>query len=197
MSCFHSPLGLRAKLSSPDRRVDTVPLVTVLLVAVLFTLTGSSFLFPPGLTVSMGREAESTAAPTLSLNLPRSGTLAPLPGTRVSAVLTAPVSQTFTAKSDALVIFNGRIFPQTDKALRLALAAEAKRLAAEAPQTAENKKSPTRPPPLILLLKMDASVTMQRFFQLCGYASEAGFSHVQIAAEDETRNIYPLPATAP
>ncbi|MDR2430029.1 MAG: hypothetical protein LBD14_03900 [Puniceicoccales bacterium] len=192
MSSFHSPLGLHARLSPPDRRVDSVPLVTVLLVAVLFTLTGSTFLLPPGLTVAMNKEEGNASATALSLTLPRSGSLAPLPGVRAGAVLTAPVSQTLTAKSDALVIFNGRIFPQTDKALRHALGVEARRLAAEAPQAGEGKTAPATP--IILLLKMDASVSMQRFFQLCAYASEAGFSHVQIAAEDGPGNTHPFVA---
>jgi biopolymer transport protein ExbD len=134
-------------------------LATVLLIALLLSLAGSRFIYAPGLTVSLHNNLSAATPRHDSLNLPRStGRLA---GAMTGATLIVPM---LTARSDAMVFFNGRMFSTTDASLRQAM-----RNAAE--------KSP------VLLLKMDNSVTMDRYFLLCDYAREAGFAQVQIAGE--------------
>ncbi len=78
------PLGLESRLTPPDRGLDFVPLLNVLLLGLLFSLLGSRFVFPPG----------------MSVELPRS-TQAALPGLPAVAVL--------TARSDNVFLYNGRI----------------------------------------------------------------------------------------
>ncbi|MDR2863922.1 MAG: hypothetical protein LBV54_08680 [Puniceicoccales bacterium] len=185
MNSFHSPLGLRARLQDPETRADALPLVTVLLLAILFTLAGSRFIYAPGLTMALG------AAPD-ALEMPRSAT--PLPGEMTHATLIAPKATNaaadfpahmLTATSDTLVFFNGMPFARLDSALQQAMANAVSKAKEEAAQRVpEGEKIPSAP--VILLLKIDRSVTMQRFFQLSDYAREAGFSHVQVASEDRS-----------
>ncbi|MDR2844816.1 MAG: biopolymer transporter ExbD [Puniceicoccales bacterium] len=169
---LHSPLGLRERLPVPETRVDTLPMITVLLIAILLPLAGSAFIYAPGLTVALTDEVEGdagaavTALPS-SLQLPRS-TQGQQTGVRTQATLTVPM---LTAKSDTRVIFNGRFYVSSDPALQRALADAAQRAVA-ANQTP------------VLLLKADQSLMLGSYNALCDYAVEAGFKYVQIARED-------------
>ncbi len=45
------PLGLAQVLTPPDRRLDAAPLFDVLLIAAMFFILGSRFIFAPGLSI--------------------------------------------------------------------------------------------------------------------------------------------------
>jgi biopolymer transport protein ExbD len=169
-SSIHSPLGLVDRLHPPDTRLDALPLFTVLLIAIMLSFASSRFIYAPGLTVSLHNNSVATVGPhTNSLNLPRSNVR--LSGEMTGATLVVPM---LTARSDTMVFFNGRMFSATDLALRRAMA------------KAAEKSS-------VLLLKMDRSVTMDRYFVLCDYAREAGFAKIQIAGESNAVHRSPLP----
>jgi biopolymer transport protein ExbD len=154
--------------------MDALPLVGVLLLALLLGLAASRFIFAPGLTVDLTAAAvaaangDTTAAPA-TLELPRSPTA--LQGVPTDATLTVPAARPvlLSAHSNTMVFFEGRMFPEKDSSLRAALA-----------KTVQKSKSETP----TLLVRMDGSVTMRRFFQLKSYAEEAGFVKIQIAGED-------------
>lgn len=63
------PLGLHQALTVPDKRLDAVPLFDVLLIAIMFLLLGSRFVFAPGLTVELPtlRSQESAGVPTVDV----------------------------------------------------------------------------------------------------------------------------------
>lgn len=160
MHPFHSPLGLRNRVPVPDTRMDTLPLVTVLLLAIILSLAGSRFLYSPGLTMALDHStdpAHPLQLPTV-LPLPVSSH-SPLPGAVTDATLTV-----FSAKSDNLFIFEGHIYTFADEQLKRDL------------QTAAHR-SP------VLLLKADRSLSLQTLFRLTDLAREAGFKQVQIAGE--------------
>ncbi len=160
MHPFHSPIGLRKRVPTPDTRMDTLPLVTVLLLAIVLSLAGSRFLYSPGLTMVL----DHSTNPSVPLQLPSSlplpvSSIAPLPGTATDATLTV-----FSAKADNLFIFEGHIYTLADEQLKRDLQTVARR-------------SP------VLLLKADRSLSLQTLFRLTDLAREAGFKQVQIAGE--------------
>ena len=90
-----SPLNLRERLrGKTDARLETIPLFNVLLVVVLLTLTGSSFIFAPGIAVALDGSAagtETAAGASAGIVLPRAEI--PLVGAETSAVLTQRVGR--------------------------------------------------------------------------------------------------------
>jgi biopolymer transport protein ExbD len=151
-----SPLGLTRHLRRPDVRLEPVPWLNVLLVGWLLSLLGSRFVYAPGLAVDLGHVSGTLPQ---QLNLPVvSGS--PLPGLPANAVLTV-----LTVKGDDLFIFEGRIYDLES------FRAELRR-----------HPLPASRAPTILLLKMDQSVSMQTFMEICALARAAGFSTVQVAA---------------
>ncbi|MGA2053277.1 MAG: hypothetical protein ABSH19_08200, partial [Opitutales bacterium] len=102
------------------------------------------------------------------LNLPTvSG--APLPGSPADATLTV-----LTAKQNNLFIFEGRIY--------------------DLPSLRAELLQHHRPPgsaPAVLLLKAGRNVTVQTLLEICTLARAAGFSTVQIAAEESQSGAIP------
>ncbi|MDR2982507.1 MAG: hypothetical protein LBV12_09710 [Puniceicoccales bacterium] len=157
MAFFHSPLGLRHRIQAPDTRIDAMPLVTCLLLAVILTLAGSRFIYSPGLTVDLGNEdGKIEGSIPMTLNLPQSRL--PLAGIQTGATLTV-----LTAKSGNMLIFEGRIYSLDDK-LKGSLEEAA-------------KESP------VLLLKADRSIGPQTLWNILDFAMEAGFKKIQLAGE--------------
>jgi biopolymer transport protein ExbD len=153
-----SPLGLTRHVRRPDLRLEVVPWLNVLLVAWLLSLLGSRFVYAPGLAVDLGHGSSplpvQLVLPTLSGG--------PLPGSPADAVLTV-----LTAKQDKLFIFEGRIYDLNG--LRTVL---------------RNHRHSAAGGPSVLLLKAGQDVNMQTFLEICTLARTAGFSSVQIAAEE-------------
>jgi len=93
------PFRLRERFHEKlDAKIDAVPLFNVLLIAVLFLMTGSSFIFSPGVSVSL----DGGNAPSLPI------ASVPLSGAESSSVL--------TVKSDAIFILDGRIYESVEAA---------------------------------------------------------------------------------
>jgi biopolymer transport protein ExbD len=143
-------------------------LVSALLLAMLLSMAGSRFLFAPGISVEL-RNPAAGDLPSLAPVLPRANSV--LPGVPTSATLTVPAPRPFllSAHSETMVFFEGAMFSLGDASLRAAMARALRNSGAAEPT---------------LLLKMDGSVSMNRFFQLKAHAEEAGFVRIQIAGED-------------
>lgn len=167
---FYSPLGLRASQSKPGTRLDAVPLVTVLLIAVLFTLLESRFIYAPGLTVSLTGTNNKPKAPLLP-HIAQS----PGPGAMTQATLV------LTAMPE-VVLFNKQLFGGTNNLeLRNALAQAA--VKARETAEAEAKATQSQRRPIVILFIFDSSVKWERIAELSTFASEAGFEEVLLAKE--------------
>lgn len=153
-----SPLNLRERLrGKTDARLEAIPLFNVLLVVVLLTLTGSSFIFAPGLAVALDGDAAGTAsAPGTSAGivLPRADI--PLAGAETAAVL--------TVKSDKMFIYAGHIYEELEDVFARM----------EAPEAGTRGT---------LLVKLDRAVSVQGLFKIAELAGKAGFGALQVAGE--------------
>lgn len=157
-SPFHLKERLREQL---DSRIDAVPLFNVLLIAVLLTLTGSRFIFAPGVPLVLSGDASAAVPPknapaAAGMRLPYAGTL--LRGEETSSVL--------TVKSDSMFIFDGHIYDDLEEAFASKIA----------PAAAEPRGG-------VLLVKLDRAVSVQGLFRIAELAGKAGFSSLQIAGE--------------
>ena len=145
-----------------EARLEAVPLFNVLLIAVLFTLTSSRFVFAPGLPLGLEGDGTGGFSKTVSgggpeLVLPETQTV--LPGVETSFVL--------TVKSDSMFVFDGHIYESledvfSEKNLRLL--------------DADVRGG-------ILLVKLDRAVSVQGLFKIAELAGKVGFASLQIAGE--------------
>lgn len=152
-----SPLRLRERLREKlEARIEAIPLFNVLLVAVLLTLTGSSFIFAPGIAVALGDggSSETTVDDAARLVLP--GAQIPLAGAATSSVL--------TVKSDKMFIYSGHIYDDLEDVFARM----------EAPESGSRGT---------LLLKLDRAVSVQGLFRIAELAGKAGFDALQVAGE--------------
>lgn len=144
-----------------EARLESVPLFNVLLIAVLLMLTGSRFVFAPGLPIALSPDASGEFSKTVSggtpeLVLPETATV--LPGVATSSVL--------TVKSDSMFVFDGHIYDRLEDVF-----SEKNRLLVERESNG------------ILLVKLDRAVSVQGLFKIAELAGKAGFSSLQIAGE--------------
>jgi biopolymer transport protein ExbD len=159
MSSLTDPLDLQSRLTPPDKRLDPVPLLDILLIAVLMISLSSRFLYAPGLTIDL--EGNTPGQPAWTLDLP-TASQGIMPGQPTTATLTVAV---LTARQENMFLFDGQIhtLPSLQATLR----------AAGGTQRYQNG---------VLLLKLDRAVSTQTFLTLCELAQEAGFSRIQLAA---------------
>lgn len=152
-----SPFRLRERLRERlDARIEAVPLFNVLLIVVLLTLTGSRFIFAPGVPVVLDDGDAASVAGTPAMRLPRSGV--PLRGAETSSVL--------TVKSDAMFIFDGHIYENLEEVF-----------------STKSSSAPAAGTRGVLLIKLDRAVSVQGLFRIAELAGKAGFSSLQIAGE--------------
>lgn len=162
MNSLTDPLDLQGRLTPPDRRLDPVPLLDVILIALLLFGLSSHFIYAPGLTVDVKGEAGEQPVYTLDLPVAEQDRL---PGQPVASTVTVGV---LTARQENMFLFDGQIHTLTS--LKGAM-------------QASNRAG--RYDGAVLLLKMDRSVSIQTFLTLSEYAALAGFSRVQLAAGHE------------
>lgn len=99
-----SPLNLRARLKKPSAHlVDTLSLLSVILVAAMLYTMNSTYIFAPGLTLELSEDGSGED----SYVLPTSE--AALPG--------VPVNGVFTMRNDHQFLFEGQIFRTVKDAL--------------------------------------------------------------------------------
>jgi len=187
---FCSPLGLARQIPVPNARMDALPLASVLLITLLMALAGARFIYEPGIAIALDDDANATGADKTSLtaaasagNAANTGTADSNAGNALGIAATAPstfalprsssaalpgmpggASLVLTTRAD-LAFFNGRRYRMDGRELRDAL----RTAALESP---------------VLLLKLDKAVTIDRLVLLLDAARDAGFLHVNLAAED-------------
>jgi len=163
MSRLSTPLDLQAQLRPPPRRFNAAALADVVIIAVFFSLLGSRFLTPPGVSIDLPTSAiaeETGIAPAASLTV--SGT-----GLDTDAADLPDVS-VVTLRQSQLAIFEGDItsVEKLEPQMRAFLEA----------------RQPAHP---VLLLKASEDVSVQTLLQVMEAAQAAGFKQVRIAARME------------
>ena len=153
MTSLTAPLNFRALLrSAPSGFFDSVPFFDAVLIALFLTLNVSTFVLAPGSRI----------------DLPRSGSLQPLPGRGVAVL---------TVERNGLLFFAGKkvtVSGLEDHFSRFVLEKQTSALAAA-------KES------LTLLVKADKTIPAADLFMIMDKARQAGFAHVHLSAEPVDR----------
>jgi biopolymer transport protein ExbD len=152
---MRTPLGVLEKVRPAQQGLDFVPLALALVCAALTFVLSSEFVYAPGMYVGFDNRP---AAVSPSLKTPKlvSGDLA-----RTSLTVTL-----VSARGTGVFVVAGRVVD------RDGLGAELRRVAAAG--------GSARP----VLVKADASLTMQSFLEVCELARNAGFPGVLVAADE-------------
>ena len=138
---YTKPLGLTAHLERPSVKLDAVPILDLMVIALLFGLLFTRFVMVPGMQVDL---------PDSEMQMPAS---------------TRPVS-VLTIGNRGMLLFDGVVF--------------------EMDTIGRGFESHIREKvddEVVLLVKTEGSMELQRFLALCRMAEEAGFVQVQIAGE--------------
>lgn len=151
---MRTPLGVLAKVRPAQSGVDFVPLALALTCAALLYALSAEFVFAPGLYVGFDQRNPAVS----SLATP---TLARPDLARTSLTVTL-----VSARGTGVFVVAGRVVD------RGGLDAELRRVAAAG--------GSNRP----VLIKADASLTMQTFLDVCAIARQAGFPGVMVAADE-------------
>jgi biopolymer transport protein ExbD len=143
------------KVRPAERGLDFAPLALALVCAALTYVLSAEFVFAPGMYVGFDQRPGAVAS---TLATPR--TSAPdLARTSLTVTLVS-------ARGTGVFVVAGRVVDRTG------LGAELRRVAASG--------GSARP----VLIKADASLTMQTFLEVCELARQAGFPGVLVAADE-------------
>lgn len=152
---MRTPLGILEKVRPVERGVDFLPLALALTCAALVAVLASHFVYAPGMYVGFD---ERLAATTRNLTTPK---------TNVGDMArTATTVTLISARGTGVFVVAGRVVDRDGLDLEL------RRVAA--------KGGSSRP----VLIKADASLTMQSFLEVCELARKAGFPGVLVAADE-------------
>jgi len=152
---MRTPLGVLEKVRPAERGLDFAPLALALVCAALTYVLSAEFVFAPGMYVGFDQRPGAVAS---ALATPR--TSAPdLARTSLTVTLVS-------ARGTGVFVVAGRVVDRTG------LGAELRRVAASG--------GSARP----VLVKADASLTMQMFLEVCELARQAGFPGVLVAADE-------------
>ncbi|MEN9653418.1 MAG: hypothetical protein RL303_1138 [Verrucomicrobiota bacterium] len=151
---MRTPLGVLAKVRPAQSGLDFIPLALALTCAALLYALSAEFVFAPGLYVGFDQRNPAVS----SLATP---TL-----TRPDLARTSLTVTLVSARGTGVFVVAGRVVD------RGGLDAELRRVAAAG--------GSNRP----VLIKADASLTMQTFLDVCALARQAGFPGVMVAADE-------------
>ncbi len=152
---MRTPLGVLEKVRPPEQGLDFVPLALALVCAALTYVLSAEFIFAPGMYVGFD-ERPGAVASTLQTPKLAAGDMA-----RTALTVTL-----VSARGAGVYVVAGRVVD------REGLDLELRRVAA--------KGGAARP----VLIKADASLTMQSFLEVCELARKAGFPGVLVAADE-------------
>ena len=152
---MRTPLGVLEKVRPAERGLDFVPLALALVCAALTYVLSAEFVFAPGMYVGFD-DRGGAVSPTMKTPRLAAGDMA-----RTSLTLTVTL---VSARGDDE--HAGRVVDRDGLDLEL------RRVAA--------KGGSSRP----VLIKADASLTMQSFLEVCELARKAGFPGVLVAADE-------------
>ena len=151
---MRTPLGVLEKVRPAEQGLDFVPLALALVCAALTYVLSAEFVFAPGMYVGFD-DRPGAVSPSLKTPKLTTGDLA-----RTSLTVTL-----VSARGTGVFVVAGRVVD------REGLNAELRRVAAAG--------GSARP----VLIKADASLTMQGFLEVCELARGAGFPGVLVAAD--------------
>jgi biopolymer transport protein ExbD len=152
---MRTPLGVLEKVRPAERGMDFAPLALALACAALTYVLSAEFVFAPGMYVGFDQRPGAVSS---ALVTPR--TKAPdLARTSLTVTLVS-------ARGTGVFVVAGRVVD------RIGLDRELNRVAASG--------GSARP----VLIKADASLTMQMFLEVCELARQAGFPGVLVAADE-------------
>jgi biopolymer transport protein ExbD len=152
---MRTPLGVLQKVRPAERGLDFAPLALALACAALTYVLTAEFIFAPGLYVGFDQRPGAVSP---ALETPRTAT----PDLARTSLTVTLVS----ARGTGVYVVAGRVVD------RAGLSAELRRVAASG--------GSARP----VLIKADASLTMQMFLEVCELARQAGFPGVLVAADE-------------
>lgn len=141
VNAFTKPLGLTTYLKRPVVKLDAVPVLDLMVIALLFGLLFTRFVMVPGMQVDLP-DAEMQMQPS-----------------------TRPVS-VLTIGNREMLLFDGVVFEMDT--------------IQQGFETHIREKARDE---VVLLVKTEGSMDLQRFLTLCRMAQQAGFVQVQIAGE--------------
>jgi biopolymer transport protein ExbD len=151
---MRTPLGVLAKVRPAEHGIGFTPLALALACAALLYALSAEFVFAPGLYVGFDQRNPAVAS-LVTPTLPRPD----LARTSLTVTLVS-------ARGTGMFVVAGRVVD------RGGLDAELRRVAAAG--------GSNRP----VLVKADASLTMQTFLDVCALARQAGFPGVMVAADE-------------
>lgn len=152
---MRTPLGVLEKVRPAELGLDFVPLALALVCAALTYVLSAEFVFAPGMYVGFDARA-GAVSPTLKTPKLAAGDMA----------RTAQTVTLVSARGAGVFVVAGRVVDRDGLELEL------RRVAA--------KGGSARP----VLIKADASLTMQGFLEVCELARKAGFPGVLVAADE-------------
>lgn len=152
---MRTPLGVLEKVRPAEQGLDFVPLALALVCAALTYAFSAEFVFAPGMYVGFN-DRPGAVSPTLKTPKLATGDMA---RTSLSVTLVS-------ARGTSVFIVAGRVVT------REGLEQELRRVFA--------KGGSSRP----ILIKADASLTMQSFLDVCELARKVGFPGVLVAADE-------------
>jgi biopolymer transport protein ExbD len=152
---MRTPLGVLEKVRPAERGMDFAPLALALACAALTYVLSAEFVFAPGMYVGFDQRPGAVSS---ALVTPRTKT----PDLARTSLTVTLVS----ARGTGVFVVAGRVVD------RIGLDRELNRVAASG--------GSARP----VLIKADASLTMQMFLEVCELARQAGFPGVLVAADE-------------
>ncbi len=152
---MRTPLGVLEKVRPTEKGIDYIPLALALVCAGLVSALASDFVYSPGMYVGFDQRQVSVSR---NLKTPKS-TIGDMARTSLTVTLVS-------ARGTGVFVVAGRVVD------RAGLGTELRRVAAAG--------GASRP----VLIKADASLTMQTFLEVCELARTAGFPGVMIAADE-------------
>lgn len=152
---MRTPLGILEKVRPAESGLDFIPLALALVCAALTYSLSAEFVFAPGMYVGFDQRL---GASSRSLTPPKTavGDMA-----RTSATVTL-----LSTQGNSMFVVAGRVVNRAELLQTLGDVAR--------------ERGAARP----LLIKVDATLTMQGFIEVCALARQAGFPGVLIAADE-------------
>ncbi|TVP78704.1 MAG: biopolymer transporter ExbD [Puniceicoccaceae bacterium] len=151
---YTEPFGLSRHLKRPALKLDAVPVLDLLVIALIFGLLFTRFVMVPGMQVDL---------PDSEMQMQ--------PSTRTVSVL--------TIGNRGMLLFDGALFEVDTIGMAF-----------------ENYIQEKADDEIVLLVKAEGSMDLQRFLRLCAMAQQAGFVQVQIVGEHSPLIRSNLPTSA-
>ncbi len=167
-----SPLGLMRHVHKPDLRLAVVPWVNVVLIAWMFSLLQSSYIYAPGMSVALTPGDRAAME-----NIPAT---ADLPSIPASSVAGTPGNGLPGRRVDATLSIHPPLFT-LDNSIH-SLDSDQNHELADALKESVRKLHLLHSEKPVLLILAPGSLDLKTFMKVCTLANAAGFEIAQLAA---------------